>query len=199
MARVQSRNVKSRGAAALTRCLVVGFVALGAGGASLAACGGHGSAGALATGCQAGVAAVVREGEQAPVKMTPVRSDATSVASCRYQATGAGACPSVDVTVDRGPRAYTRFQNTVTEHEQTFVQGGARSTDQQPVVVSGVGIEAVWIPAEHRLIAGAGDRSTSVTVRCPSASTGASMSLAERVGQASLAGASAVPPTPSGP
>jgi hypothetical protein len=122
------------------------------------------------------------------------------VVTCRYRATRPSpkGCSGAAVVLDMAPSAYQRFERFVVERQQTFVQSGATEMDQVPVEVAGVGLEAVWVPAEHRLVATGGDRFASVLPDCPGAPS-AELPLAKTLVAAALLGAAPQPPARGGP
>jgi hypothetical protein len=121
------------------------------------------------------------------------------VVTCRYRTAGPSpsGCVGAVVVLDRAPSAYQRFERFVVERQQTFVQSGATHVDQSPQEIAGVGLEAVWIPAEQRLVATGGDRFVSVAPDCPGHPS-AEMPLAETLARAGLIGAAALPASNTG-
>jgi hypothetical protein len=135
---------------------------------------------------------------QPKIDMTEA-TEVYQVVTCRYGAAipSPTGCVGADVVLDMAPSAYQRFERFVVERQQTFVQSGATHTDQAPLEVAGVGLEAVWVPAERRLVATAGDRFASVAPSCPATSS-AEMQLAETLARAALHGAAARPTSQTG-
>jgi hypothetical protein len=121
------------------------------------------------------------------------------VVTCRYRTArpSPAGCLGAAVVLDRAPSAYERFERFVVEREQTFVQSGATHVDQSPHEIAGIGLEAVWVPAEQRLVATGGDRFISVAPDCPGHPS-AEMPLAETLARAGLIGAAALPTSRTG-
>jgi hypothetical protein len=119
--------------------------------------------------------------------------------TCRYRVAKPSptGCVGADVALDMAPAAYERFERFVVERQQAFVQSGATHTGQAGVEIARVGLEAVWVPVEHRLVATGGDRFASVAPDCPGWPP-AELPLAETLARAALQGAAALPTSHTG-
>ena len=170
---------------------------------SLAACGGgHSASSAAQVSRRSCLPAVAAESARALGQSKMVITQASrigDVVSCQYRTArpAPSACIGADVVLDMAPSAYQRFERFVIEREQTFVQSGASHVDQAPHEIAGIGLEAVWVPDEHRLVATGGDRFASVAPDCPGAGS-AELPLAETLARAALRGAAPQPKSLTG-
>lgn len=170
---------------------------------SLGGCGGgHPASTAAQVSPRSCLPAVAAESARALGQSKIAITEATSVdavVTCRYRAAkpAPSGCIGADVVLDMAPSAYQRFERFVVERQQTFVQSGASHVNQAPLEIAGIGLEAVWVPAEHRLVATGGDRFASVAPDCPGAAS-AQLPLAETLARAALRGAALQPTSQSG-
>ena len=161
---------------------VVHGLAVLAGGALLAGCGGSGTSAprALASSAPAsGAPASGAPASSAPASSAPASSDALAERVCggaRQAAAKAFGSPlserivspaaanlecvltgrQVQVTIDSqaGPRAYTEFDTTSSHYSQVFGNGGANNPADQPVPATVPGSQAaIWIPAQLMVVA----------------------------------------------
>ncbi len=147
-------------------------LALLAGGALLAGCGGPGasapsprpsgaspsgaspssarpSGGALATRVCGGA-------RQAAAKAlgSPLSERIVSPAAANLECVLTGRQVQVTIDSQAGPRAYTEFDTTLSHQSQVFGNGGANNPAQQPVPVTvPASLVAVWIPAQMMVVA----------------------------------------------
>ena len=141
---------------------VVHGLAVLAGGALLAACGGssasaprvqasstHGSSAALAVRVCGGA-------RQAAAKAfgSPLSERIVSPAAANLVCVLTGHQVQVTIDSQAGPRAYTEFDTETSHQDQVFGNGGVHNQNQFPVQITVPGSQvAVWIPAQLMVVA----------------------------------------------
>lgn len=123
----------------------------------------------------------------APVSGRIVQADPADII-CRER----GGELTLDVEAQASPRAWTQYDTTVVHLVQAFGTGSVHSAGHLPQNVSGVGQQAVWVPAQRELIATNGTQSVggsylTVTVSGPGASGRRGLRAARAVGRAVIA------------
>jgi hypothetical protein len=121
-----------------------------------------------------------------PKATTTVQTSAGLVV-CDYHATGVhpGRCAAVRVSVNTAPNAFRDFQRWSVETAQTADQSSRSTASQHPVTVSGLGIEADWVPASRLLEAATLDTWIAVSLQCRLANR-PGLALATSLGHAAL-------------
>jgi hypothetical protein len=151
---------------------IVHGLAVLAGGALLAGCGGSGTSapGATASGAPASSAPgssaraagdalaerVCGGARQAAAKAfgSPLSDHIVSPAAANLQCVLTGRQVRVTIDSQAGPRAYTEFDTTSSHYSQVFGNGGANNPADQPVPATVPGSQAaVWIPAQLMVVA----------------------------------------------
>jgi hypothetical protein len=146
---------------------VVHGLAVLAGGALLAGCGGS-SASAPSAGASSAPASSARAASdalaervcggarQAAAKAfgSPLSDRIVSPAAANLQCVLTGRQVQVTIDSQAGPRAYTEFDTTSSHYSQVFGNGGANNPADQPVPATVAGSQAaVWIPAQLMVVA----------------------------------------------
>jgi hypothetical protein len=151
---------------------VVHGLAVLAGGALLAGCGGSSASApsarassASATSAPASSARAASDAlaervcggaRQAAAKAfgSPLSDRIVSPAAANLQCVLTGRQVQVTIDSQAGARAYTEFDTTISHQSQVFGNGGANNPAQQPVPVTVPGSQvAVWIPAQLMVVA----------------------------------------------
>ena len=152
---------------------VVHGLAVLAGGALLAGCGGSGTSAprALASSAPASGAPASRRprassdalaervcggARQAAAKAfgSPLSERIVSPAAANLECVLTGRQVQVTIDSQAGPRAYTEFDTTSSHYSQVFGNGGANNPADQPVPATVPGSQAaIWIPAQLMVVA----------------------------------------------
>src|SRR5205807_2621461 len=139
------------------------------------------------------VCTTVLHGVGARLHRATVEADGSTPAylECRL----AGDEASLDAVAEGVPQAYDHYNTVIAHQVQTYADpGGIRDRGQLPRDIPGLGVEAAWIPAQHRLIATngtltAGGSFVTVTVSAGSLAGPQELSIARAAARAMLAAA----------